>query len=123
MMLRRLSMRIDAYYDLVLRMPGAIEDFPFGEDVAVFKVGGKMFATLNLDEPPYRTNLKCDPGRAVELRERYVSVTPGYHMNKKHWNTVELDGDVPDEVLRDLVRHSHELVLESLPRSRRPKID
>ncbi|MBT8400791.1 MAG: MmcQ/YjbR family DNA-binding protein [Rhodothermia bacterium] len=102
-------------------MPEANEDFPFGPDVAVFKVGGRMFATLNVDSPPYRTNLKCDPARALELREQYVSVLPGYHMNKKHWNTVELDGDVPDDVLVDLVRHSHELVVAKLPRSLRPQ--
>ncbi len=113
-------MRIDRYYDLVLGMPEATEDFPFGPDVAVFKVGGRMFATLNADGPPFRTNLKCDPLRALELREEYASVLPGYHMNKKHWNTVELAGDVPDDVIAELVRHSYELVRTKLPRHLRP---
>lgn len=81
-----------------------------------------MFATLNIDAPPYRTNLKCDPTRAAELREQYISVIPGYHMNKKHWNTIELDGDVPDNVIIHLMRHSYELVVAKLPPSRRPPI-
>ncbi len=114
-------MRIDEYYDLLMGMPAVTEEFPFGEDVAVFKVGGKMFATLNVDQPPYRTNLKCDPVQALELREQYSGVKPGYHMNKKHWNTVDLDSDVPGAVVRDLVTHSYELVLKSLPKSHRPQ--
>ena len=70
-------MRIDDYYSFVSGMPAATEEFPFGEDVAVFKVGGKMFATLNVDHPPYWTNLKCDPIRAMDLREEYEGVRPG----------------------------------------------
>ncbi len=114
-------MRIDRYYDVVMDMPEATEGFPFGPDVAVFKVGGRMFATLNVDAPPYRTNLKCDPARALELREQYTSVLPGYYMNKRHWNTIALDGDVSDDMIVELVRHSYELVVAKLPRGRRPR--
>lgn len=114
-------MRIDHYYDLVMAMPETTEGFPFGPDVAVFKVGGRMFATLNVDAPPFRSNLKCDPARAVLLREQYASVVPGYYMNKRHWNTIELDGDVPDDTIIDLMKHSYELVVAKLPRDRRPR--
>ncbi|MDX1430721.1 MAG: MmcQ/YjbR family DNA-binding protein [Rhodothermales bacterium] len=113
-------MLVDQFYELVSSIPGATEDFPFGPDVAVFKVAGKMFATLNVDGPPFRSNLKCDPERAVELRSEYESVVPGYHMNKRHWNTVEIEGDVPDTVIRELIRHSYDLVVNSLPAKRRP---
>lgn len=83
---------------------------PFGPDDLVFKVDGKMFALLSLDEVPTRVNLKCDPDRALELRDRYEQVRPGYHMNKRHWNTVVLDGVVPDGTLREMIEHSFELV-------------
>lgn len=93
-----------------LDKPGATESTPFGPDNLVFKVGGKMFALLAIDEVPPCANLKCDPDRALELRDRYADVQPGYHMNKKHWNTVVLEGAIPEPELRNMIDHSYELV-------------
>jgi predicted DNA-binding protein (MmcQ/YjbR family) len=95
----------------------ATESTPFGPDVLVFKVSGKMFALAALDEVPSTVNLKCDPDLALDLRDRYEQVTPGYHMNKKHWNTVEIKGGVPDAELRKMIDHSYDLVARSLPKS------
>ncbi|MDQ1702796.1 MAG: hypothetical protein QOF57_2048 [Frankiaceae bacterium] len=106
---------------LCLSLPAATEDFPFGEDTAVFRVGGKLFALLPVGGGS--VNLKCDPERATDLRKRYDAVAPGWHQNKRHWNTVTLGGDVPDEVLEELVEHSYELVFASLPRRDRDAID
>ena len=100
-------------------LPGAVEDYPFGDDTAVFKVGGKMFALVALAGDPGSVNLKCDPEWALELRDRYESVRPGYHQNKRHWNTVELDGTVDDDDLREMIDHSYDLVVSRLPRSER----
>lgn len=100
-------------------LPGAVEDTPFGPDVLVFKVAGKLFALTDPQEHPARVNLKCDPGRAVELREEYEAVVPGYHMNKKHWNTVVLDGSLPPGLVRELVQHSYDLVVASLTAAKR----
>jgi predicted DNA-binding protein (MmcQ/YjbR family) len=89
---------------------GATEGFPFGEDTLVFKAAEKIFALVNLDGE-LSINLKCDPVLAIELRERYLSVTPGYHMNKKHWNTVFIDGSVPDKEVFSWIDHSYDLIL------------
>ena len=104
-----------------LSKPGAEETTPFGPDVLVYKVGGKMFALTEPDEFPSSINLKCDPDRAVVLRDEYPAITPGYHMNKKHWNTVVLDGSVPGALLREMIDLSHELVVSSLPKAERAK--
>jgi len=93
-----------------LSKPGAEESTPFGPDTLVYKVDGKIFAITSPDDFPPRVNLKCDPERAIELRDRYESILPGYHMNKRHWNTVVLDGSVPSELVRELVDHSYQLV-------------
>ena len=98
------------------------EGTPFGPDVLVFKVSGKIFALASLDEVPARANLKCDPDLALELRDRYEQVTTGYHMNKKHWNTVEIGSGIPDIELRKMIDHSYELVVKSLPRKAREKL-
>lgn len=98
---------------------GAEETFPFGETVLVFKVAGKMFALTSLDQLPLRVSLKCDPERAVELRERYAAVQPGYHLSKVHWNTVELDGSVPAREVRSWIDDSYDLVVRSLKRAER----
>jgi predicted DNA-binding protein (MmcQ/YjbR family) len=95
------------------------EEMPFGPDVLVFKVAGKMFALAALDEMPTTVNLKCDPDWALDLRDRYEEVRPGYHMNKKHWNTVEIDTGIPDADLRRMVDHSYELVVKGLPKAAR----
>jgi predicted DNA-binding protein (MmcQ/YjbR family) len=100
-----------------LAKPNATEGTPFGETVLVFKVAGKMFALMSLDELPATANLKCDPDLALELRDRYQQVRPGYHMNKKHWNTVEIDSGIPEVELRRMIDHSYDLVAESLPKS------
>src|SRR6266849_563835 len=105
-----------------LTKPRATEGTPFGPDVLVFKVGAKMFALAALDEVPTTVNLKCDPDLALELRDRYEQVRPGYHMNKKHWNTVELDSGIPEAELRKMIDHSYELVVKSLPKKTRVKL-
>jgi predicted DNA-binding protein (MmcQ/YjbR family) len=88
---------------------GATESFPFGEDTLVFKTSGKIFALVNLDGD-LSLNLKCDPALALELREKHSSVMPGYHMNKKHWNTIILDGTVPDKEVFSWIDHSYNLI-------------
>ncbi len=106
--------------DLCLGLPGAGETTPFGPEVLVYKVAGKIFALTDPGDFPPRMNLKCDPVRADELRERYDAVQPGYHMNKRHWNTVALDGSLPPSLVRELILHSYELVVASLPKAKRP---
>jgi predicted DNA-binding protein (MmcQ/YjbR family) len=103
--------------------PGAVEDYPFGDDAAVFKVAGKMFALVSLGSPPGSVSLKCDPDAAVELRGQYAAITAGYHLNKRHWNTVTLDGSVPDEELLELIDHSYELVVAGLTRAERKQLN
>lgn len=103
-------------------MPGATEGFPFGEEVAVSKVGGKMFALVLLTGETGRVTLKCDPEWAVQLRARHAAVEPGYHANKRHWNSVWLDGSVPSDELEEMIVHSYELVLDGLPRRERERI-
>lgn len=112
-------MDLETFRDYCLTKPQAIEGTPFGDDALVFKVGGKMFALASLDEVPPRVNLKCDPDRALELRDRYAEVQPGYHMNKKHWNTVELNGVIPGAELRRMIDHSYDLVVARLPQRRK----
>jgi predicted DNA-binding protein (MmcQ/YjbR family) len=99
-----------------------VEDYPFGDEVAVFKVAGRMFALVPLGPPPGSVSLKCDPDLAADLRVRYAAITPGYHLNKRHWNTVVLDGSVPDEELLDLIDHSYELVVAQLSRAQRNQL-
>jgi predicted DNA-binding protein (MmcQ/YjbR family) len=117
----KLKMDLEIFREYCLGKPGASEDMPFGEDVLVFKVAGKMFALAPLDEVPVTANLKCDPDLALELRDRYEQVRPGYHMNKKHWNTVEIGTGIPDAELRKMIDHSYELVVKSLPKKRQKK--
>jgi predicted DNA-binding protein (MmcQ/YjbR family) len=98
------------FREYCLAKRAAVEETPFGPDVLVFKVNGKMFALAALDEMPTIANLKCDPDLALELRDRYEQVTPGYHMNKKHWNSVEIESGIPDAELRKMIDHSYDLV-------------
>src|SRR5436189_3391430 len=95
-------MDLEQFRKCCLAKPDVTESTPFGEDVLVFKVGGKMFALVALDEVPATANLKCDPDLALEFRDRYEQVRPGYHMNKKHWNTVEIDRGIPESELRSM---------------------
>jgi predicted DNA-binding protein (MmcQ/YjbR family) len=105
---------LEKFREYCLRKPGSTEGTPFGPDVLVFKVAGKIFALASLDEVPVRVNLKCDPDLALELRDRYEQVHPGYHMNKKHWNTVEIEAGIPDVELRKMIDHSYDLVAKKL---------
>ena len=107
-------MNIEAYRNYCLQKPGTTEEFPFDNETLVFKVGGKMYALCNVDLFE-SINLKCDPDRAIDLREMYDSVIPGYHMNKKHWNTIILDGILPDHLIYSLTDHSYELIRDHLP--------
>ncbi len=100
-------------------LPGATEDYPFKLAVRVFKVGGKMFAVTSLDDDPARVTLKGDPDDNEADRAEYPAVRPGWHMNKHHWNTVTLDGSIPDEVLTEMIQASHALVVRGLPRAAR----
>ena len=111
-------MDLAQFREYCLSKPRVTEGTPFGPDVLVFKVGGKMFALTALDEMPTTVNLKCDPDLALDLRDRYEQVRPAYHMNKKHWNTVKIEGTIPDAELREMIDHSYDLVIESLPKSR-----
>ena len=104
-----------------LGLPSAVEDYPFGDEVAVFKIAGKMFAIVSLEGNPSVT-LKCNPDLALELRARYDAVRPGYHTNKRHWNTVDLDGSIQPDEVPEMIDHSYELVANSLPRAERARL-
>jgi predicted DNA-binding protein (MmcQ/YjbR family) len=97
--------------DYILSKPGATEDYPFGSDVAVFRVKNKMFALAMPPDKPTSLNLKCEPTLAVMLRQKYKGVEPGYHMNKTHWNTVRLNSDVPEDEIKRQIDHSYELIV------------
>jgi predicted DNA-binding protein (MmcQ/YjbR family) len=105
-----------------LEHPGAVEDFPFTPEHSVFKVAGKMFALSALGRLPLEVSVKCEPDLAVSLRESYPAIRPGYHLNKRHWNTVTLDGSLSDQVVRDLVEDSYDLVVSALPRRVREQL-
>ncbi|MEO8884649.1 MAG: MmcQ/YjbR family DNA-binding protein [Mucilaginibacter sp.] len=109
-------MNIEELRDYALLKSGATEGFPFGEDTLVFKVGGKIFLLAGLT-PGTAFNVKCDPELAIDLRERYTEVQPGYHMNKKMWNTVQMDGSLTRKQLCDMIDHSYNLVFKSLPKT------
>ena len=105
-----------------LAKKAATSSYPFGEGTLVFKVLGKMFALISEDTEPLRMNLKCDPERAIELREENASIIPGFHMNKIHWNTLILEGVLSDTFVLQLIDHSYELVIASLPKSKREEL-
>lgn len=115
-------MNVEEVRQICIAKKGVTEGFPFDETTLVLKVGGKMFALLNLDKDP-SVNLKCDPERAIDLREHYDAILPGYHMNKQHWNTVMLDGSVPKNLLLEMIEHSYDLVFKSLSRNARFEVD
>ncbi|MET7715441.1 MmcQ/YjbR family DNA-binding protein [Streptomyces sp. NPDC005407] len=104
-----------------LEFNAAVEEFPFGPETSVFKVLGKLFALSALDAEPLRVNLKCEPEIAVQLRVDHPAVVPGYHMNKRHWNTVTV-GELPDRMVRELVEDSYDLVVAGLPRAERLRL-
>ncbi|NPA37684.1 MAG: MmcQ/YjbR family DNA-binding protein [Chlorobi bacterium] len=107
-------MNIEEFREYCINKPEVTEEFPFDETTLVFKVAGKMFALTAL-KGDLTINLKCEPEKAIELREKYNCVVPGYHMNKKHWNTVMVDGSVPDELLREWIDRSYLLIVSGLP--------
>ena len=114
-------MNIEELRDHCLQLKAVTEDFPFGEETLVFRIGGKIFLLIGVDEAN-RFNVKCDPELAVELREQYNEVKPGFHMNKKHWNTVYMDGRLSNKQLCEMIDHSYDLVLKSLPKKVRDEI-
>ena len=108
-------MNIEELREYCLQKPGTTEGLPFGEDTLVFKVGEKLFLLTSISQGN-QFNVKCDPELAIELRERHPEITPGYHMNKKLWNTVKMDGTLPDKQLFEMIDHSYEQVFKGLPR-------
>ena len=115
-------MNRDEVLAICLNLPAAEETYRFGEEDAVLKVCGKMFALVPLSEDPGSVNLKCDPARALELRAACTGIRPGYHQDKRHWNSVDLDGSVEDDVVRELVEDSYDLVVAGLPRRLRDQL-
>lgn len=116
------TMHIEAYRDFCLSLPFTTEGFPFDQKTLVFKVKNKMFALTDVDSFK-SVNLKCDPEKAIELREEYPAIKAGYHMSKKHWNTIELDGSYPDAQLKEWIKDSYRLVVASLPKKERFEIE
>jgi predicted DNA-binding protein (MmcQ/YjbR family) len=114
-------MNITFFRDYCLKKSGATEDTPFDENTLCFKIGGKIFAIIDIVDFQ-SVNLKCDPERAVELREQFEGIQPGYHMNKKHWNTVLINGSVSDKLILELVDHSFDLVLNSFSKAKRDNL-
>jgi predicted DNA-binding protein (MmcQ/YjbR family) len=115
-------MDIEAIRAYCLSRKGTDEGFPFDDTTLVIKVGGKIFVLINLDGNP-SMNLKCDPDRAIDLREASPSIIPGYHMNKKHWNTIILDGSLSKSLILEMIDHSYDLVFQSLPAKLRSEIE
>ena len=105
-----------------LAQSGAVEDFPFGPEHSVFKVGGKMFALSALERTPLEVSAKCEPELALQLRDTYSAIRPGYHLNKRHWNTITLDGSLSDQFVRELIADSYDLVVSALPKRTREEL-
>lgn len=116
-------MRPEELHAACLEPNGAAEERPFGPETSVFKVGGKVFALSRLDAEPLSVSLKCDPELAVQLRATYPEIVGGYHLNKRHWNTVRLDGAVPERLVLEMIEDSYDLVVAKLPRARRLALD
>ncbi|RYE11084.1 MAG: MmcQ/YjbR family DNA-binding protein [Sphingobacteriaceae bacterium] len=114
-------MNIETLREYCLHKPGTEETMPFDDNTLVFKVGGKMFLLIGLKESN-RFNVKCEPDLAVELREQYSEVQPGFHMNKTHWNTVFMDGNLSSKQLMEMIDHSYQLIVKSLPKSIRENL-
>ncbi|QES89981.1 MmcQ/YjbR family DNA-binding protein [Rhizosphaericola mali] len=110
-------MNIEQIRDYALQKENVEECFPFGEETLVFKTGGKIFLLAGLESFPASINLKCDPDRALELREEYEDITPGFHMNKKHWNTVMIESRIPAKLIKEMIDHSYSLVLPKSKKS------
>ncbi|WP_010522616.1 MmcQ/YjbR family DNA-binding protein [Aquimarina agarivorans] len=115
-------MDIETYRNYCLSKKGVSESFPFDQEVLVFKVMNKIFALGNINSRPLKINLKCNPEKAIEYREQYPEIMPGYHMNKKHWNTVDFEGNLPDKKLFHLINHSYELVVSKLSKKEKEQL-
>ena len=109
----------DELRDCCLEFPGSQETFPFGSETSAFKVAGKIFALSRLSGDPLQVSIKCEPALAEQLRQVHAAVQPGYHLNKRHWNTVSIDGSIPDRLVRDMIEDSYDLVVSALPAARR----
>lgn len=116
-------MNIEEFTLYCLSKKGVEESFPFGGDTLVFKVISKMFALTGLDSVPCTVNLKCNPERSIILREEYDDILPGYHMNKTHWNTINIEGSLEESLVKELIDHSYELVVSSLPKKDKLLLD
>ena len=116
-------MNIETFRAYCLAKKGVTEELPFGPTTLVFKVMGKMFALTGLDSVEFSINLKCDPEKAIELREEYACVLPGYHMNKKHWNTILVNGSVSDQIVFQWIDHSYALIISSFPKKIQVQFD
>lgn len=114
-----LDPRMEMLRDYMLDKPATADDFPFGPQAMVFRVAGKIFAIMPWEENPISVSLKCDPDRAVELREQYPGITGAWHLNKTHWNGVRMDDSVSMELVQELIDHSYELIVASLPKKLR----
>lgn len=115
-------MNIETLRNYCIKKKAVTEEFPFGPETLVFKVKGRLFLLTSLDAEQFQFNVKCDPEKAVELRDRYDAVQPGYHMNKKHWNTVIVDGSIPMGLLKEMIDDSYILVVQSLPKKDRDEL-
>lgn len=116
-------MKLEPIRNYLLKKNGVVEETPFGPDTLVFKVMNKMFALIAWEETPLRITLKCDPDLAVSLRAQYQAVQPGYYMNKEHWNTITLDGTIPDEEIWGMIDISYDLVVKGLKKTERQKLE
>src|SRR5882672_11535577 len=115
-------MNIEMLREYCLSKKAVTEDFPFCESTLVFRVKNKIFLLIALDADPLQFNAKCDPEKAVELREEYDAVKPGYHMNKKHWNTVIIDGSISTKLIKEMIDNSYNLIVQSLPKKLREEL-
>lgn len=116
-------MNIESFREFCLSLKGASERFPFDETTLVFYVQNKMFTLIDIEDFESGANLKCDPEKAIELREKFTCVVPGYHMNKKHWNTVRMDGSVTDKLLKEWITDSYNLVVASLTKKQKMELE
>ena len=115
-------MNVETLREYCLSKKAITEDFPFGESTLVFRVKNKIFLLVSLDASPLQFNAKCEPDKAIELREQYDAIQPGYHMNKKHWNTVTLDGSISTVLIKEMINDSYDLIVQSLPKKLREEL-
>jgi len=115
-------MKLEQLENMFIKKIGATKDFPFGDDIMVFKVMDKMFGLIAIEDNPFNINLKCDPNDAIAYREIYECVNPGYHMNKKHWNTITIDGSMKNSILQEMIDESYDLVVNKLTKKQKEQL-